>query len=201
MSVATGHTFTSEADTLSSLTSHTFSVNTSPGTSAVTYQEQTANSWTENIVYYTSGETISIYPANTFYSSPDVTCSTTGQTVTYALSAYNEGSVPSWVTIDASTGVVSGTAPDVQSETSFMVYIDSTSAEFTGTSQKLLIIKVSSPLETKNTTLLSRIATYIALSLVILCLILATVNSLALGRYYLTTWKVLMQVQMIFVVI
>jgi hypothetical protein len=202
MSVATGHSFNNAADTLSTLTSSTFTLNTSPGSASVTYQELAGNSWTENIVYYTSEETISMNSADTFSKSPDVTCSTTGQTVTYSLSGYGEGSVLSWITIDASTGVISGTTPNVQTKTSFLTYIDSTSSEFTGTSQKLLTIQVSPPsVDTKNTTLVSRIATYIVLSLVIFCIVLATMNSLISGTFYLTTWKVIMQVQMIFVVL
>jgi hypothetical protein len=201
MPIATGHSFNGATDTLSALITVTTATGTNAGYSSTTYQEQTANSWTENIVHYTSKETISIYPTNAFYSSFELTCSTTGKTVTYALSGYNGGNVPAWIQIDASTGVVSGTAPDVQSETQFMVYIDSTSAEPTATTQKLLTIQVSAPFFTYNTTLVSRIATYISLSLVILCLILATVNSIIFGTFYLTTWKVFMQVQMILVVL
>lgn len=64
----------------------------------------------------------------------------------YALSDYVNQTVPTWVEIDSSTGIITGTAPPDPERELFYMYIDSTSAtEFTDTSQKTLIISVILP--------------------------------------------------------
>jgi hypothetical protein len=140
VSILTGETIVSASDTLIALVTNTFTVNNSPASGTVTYIEGT--SWVENIVYFSSTQTITVIEKENFVISPEVTCSTTGVAVSYTLSQYNSEPVPIWATIDSSTGVLAGTAPEVNSSTSYSMYIDSTSSEFTGASQKILIIKV-----------------------------------------------------------
>jgi hypothetical protein len=140
VSILTGETIVTASDTLLALVTNSFTVNSSPTSGTVAYLETT--SWVENIVYYSSAQTITVIEKENFSISLEVTCSTTGVAVSYALSSYNSESVPKWISIDLSTGVLTGTAPEVNSSTSYSMYLDSTSTEFTGASQKKLIIQV-----------------------------------------------------------
>jgi hypothetical protein len=147
VSIITGETIDSASDTLLALVTHTVTVNNSPASGTVTYIEST--NWVENIVYFSFSQTITVIEKENFVISPGVTCSTSGVAVSYALSQYNSEPVPTWVTIDSSTGVLTGAAPEVDSLTSYSMYINSTSSEFTGASQKILIIQVK-PEEPSN---------------------------------------------------
>jgi hypothetical protein len=194
VSILTGETIVTASDTLLALVTNTFTVNNSPASGTVTYIEST--SWVENIVYFSSAQTMTVTEKEDFAISPQVTCSTTGVAVNYALSPYNSEPVPSWVTIDSSTGVLTGTAPEVDSSTSYSMYIDSTSSEFTGASKKILIIQVK-PEEPSNfgefiitaTTILTIVGISISLSKLAVS-----------GHSPVSLWAIIEQIQLLILV-
>jgi hypothetical protein len=195
MSIVT-YTFSTSSDSLSSLSTISSTASGVFVTSSVTFSED-SSSWVENIVYFNAEEGIVLPTDLRFTSAPKVTCSTTGKSVKYALSAVNGESVPSWVAIDENTGVLSGKTPDFDEDQTFWFLVDSTSAEFTGTSQKLLKLEVRDD----KATIISKIATYVALVFAILWMILGAIIAFVYGSFYLTTWSIFIQLQMIVVIL
>ena len=58
--------------------------------------------------------------------TPDLTCSKTGTTtITYGLSAYLSNVIPSWVSLNSSTGLLTIAAPSVTADTTYPFYVTS----------------------------------------------------------------------------
>ena len=75
---------------------------------------------------------------------PDLTCSTTGSTsISYSLASYNGNVIPSWVTINSSTGQLSITTPSPSTNTDYSFYISSTISGVSSVVNKLMTISVS----------------------------------------------------------
>ena len=74
--------------------------------------------------------------------SPSLTCSSTS-TVTFSLAGYNGGSVPSWVSINSSSGLLSMTTPNITVSTNYTFYINSDVSGTVSTIQKLITIGVT----------------------------------------------------------
>ena len=73
----------------------------------------------------------------------DLTCSTTGTTaITYSLSVYLSNAIPSWVSLNPSTGLLSITAPNVTADTTYPFYVDSTYSGAVSFVQKLIQVTV-----------------------------------------------------------
>ena len=75
---------------------------------------------------------------------PDLTCSTTGSTsISYSLASYNGNTIPSWVTINSSTGQLSITTPSPSTNTDYSFYISSTISGVSSAVNKIMTISIS----------------------------------------------------------
>ena len=75
--------------------------------------------------------------------TPDLTCSKAGITsITYSISAYSSNAIPSWVSLNSGTGLLSITAPNVTADTTYPFYVVSTYSGATSPEQKLIQITV-----------------------------------------------------------
>ena len=75
--------------------------------------------------------------------TPDLTCSTTGITaITYIISDYFSNVIPSWVSLNPSTGLLTITAPNVIADTTYPFYVDSTYSGAVSLVQKLIQVTV-----------------------------------------------------------
>jgi hypothetical protein len=134
-------------DLLDTLTTYTFITDNSPTFSSVNYVE--GSNYTDSIVYNTFPETIEINEWITFEISLTVTCSTADEIVVHNLSPVNGKILPKWVSIDSSSGVISGISPNVIGDIYFQMIVISSSAAFTGTIEKIITIKVIPTKESK----------------------------------------------------
>ena len=65
--------------------------------------------------------------ANNSTFSPDLPCSTSGTTsISFSISSYGGSNTPSFVSIDAATGVLNVVAPNISADTEYDFYVDST---------------------------------------------------------------------------
>jgi hypothetical protein len=195
MASETGHSYEDTLTIVSAMTTVEFFADPSATAIAVSYVP--LSNWIENIVYYLNGQTMELKPGTNFTLSPDVTWSTTGEIVSYTLSNYGNEIVPSWVQIDSSTGVVSGNAPDDKKDTSYKMYISSTSPEFSNTSLKLLILEnipedeLSVPDQVKVST---------AGSLTAVGVTLGACTSVMTGASLSSVWAILEEIQLLILV-
>lgn len=102
-------------------------------------------SWETNIHSPTSDLLLTgVLPNSNFTFSPDVACSTTGETITYSISAYEDEEIPSWITFDSNTGQLTGTAPDDFTPTYYSFYLDASWTTHTaGSTQQKITIRVA----------------------------------------------------------
>ena len=109
-------------------------------------------SWTQTLTY-TSGVNFQTVPQsylslveNNYYElAPNLSCTTSGSnTITFSISSYNGSSVPSWVSIDSSTGLVKVSTPSIINnlETSTF-YISSTISGITDSINKVITFQVN----------------------------------------------------------
>ena len=101
------------------------------------------SSITSDAYLQTDTQTFSVSESTTTTQTPNLSCSFSGSTsITYSLSSYNGALVPSFVSINTSTGVLSIVAPSVSSTTTYGFYIDSTISGISGTVQKIISLTV-----------------------------------------------------------
>ena len=75
--------------------------------------------------------------------SPELSCSFTGtSSISFALANYLSSTPPVWVTIDANSGVLNISPPDIASDTIYEFYIDSTIAGVSGPVHKLIRLTI-----------------------------------------------------------
>ena len=74
---------------------------------------------------------------------PNLSCSISGSaSIVYSLSNYNSAIIPSFVSINSTTGVLTIAAPSVSSSTSYSFYIDSTVSGMSGPVQKIINLTI-----------------------------------------------------------
>ena len=99
---------------------------------------------TSDVYYQTNDQAVSVVENASSSVTPTLTCSSSGSTaITYSLSAYNGGTVPSWVSINSSTGTLTVTASSVSADTEFDFYVDSTIAGVVNPVKKLIKLTVT----------------------------------------------------------
>ena len=91
---------------------------------------------TETLTFSVSESTISI-------QNPNLPCSFLGSTsIVYRLISYDGANIPSFVSIDSATGVLSISAPKVSSSTNYSFYIVSTVSGVSGPIVKIINLTV-----------------------------------------------------------
>ena len=85
------------------------------------------SSTTSDAYLQTEAQTLSVSESTTTTHTPNLSCSFSGSTsIVYSLSSYSGAIIPSFVSIDSATGVLTIAAPSVSSSTTYSFYIDST---------------------------------------------------------------------------
>ena len=75
--------------------------------------------------------------------TPNLSCSFSGSTsIDFSLSSYNGGNIPSFVSVNSATGVLTIAAPSVSSSTTYSFYIDSTVSGISEPVQKIINLTV-----------------------------------------------------------
>ena len=101
----------------------------SPGTSNAYIQNET--------------QTLSVSELTISTQTPNLSCSFSGSTsITYSLSSYNGAIIPSFVSIDSATGVLTIAAPNVSSSSNYSFYITSTISGMSSPVQKVINLTV-----------------------------------------------------------
>ena len=95
------------------------------------------------VYYQTSDQSLSLIENNNLIVTPDLTCSPSGVTsIAYSLASYNGATVPSWISINSSSGQLTVTAPYVDSDTEYDFYINSSITGVSTVYQKIIKLTV-----------------------------------------------------------
>ena len=119
----------------------------SSSVATATYSNQSVNygiisSYTSDVYFQTNGQSFSSVENNVAQKSPNLPCSSSGSTsITFSISNYLT-SAPSWITVDSLTGKLFFTAPDINMDTEYDFYIDSTISGASNPVQKLIKLTI-----------------------------------------------------------
>ena len=107
----------------------------------VTYNSVTST--TSDVYLQINTQTFSVSESTTSTQVPDLSCSASGSTsIVFSLNSYNSAIVPSFVSINSTTGVLSISAPSVSSSTNYSFYITSTISGISSPVQKIINLTV-----------------------------------------------------------
>ena len=108
------------------------------------YNNQTVTYVMNSDVYYQiSSLSLSIVENYSMQVVPDLTCSASGSTlILYSIATTNGGVIPSWITLDSNTGLLSISAPEVSGDAFYTFYINSVISGVTTIPQKLINLNV-----------------------------------------------------------
>ena len=89
-------------------------------------------------------QTLFVTESTTSTQTPNLSCSFSGSTsITFSLSSYNGAIIPSFISINSTTGVLTIAAPSVSSSTTYSFFIDSTVSGISGPVQKIINLTVN----------------------------------------------------------
>ena len=90
-----------------------------------------------------SSQALSVSESTTSTQIPNLSCSFSGSTsIAYSLSSYNGAIIPSFVSIDSATGVLTIAAPSVSSSATYSFYITSTISGMPSPVQKVINLTI-----------------------------------------------------------
>ena len=101
------------------------------------------NYWTD-VYYQTSSQSVTVTEKTSTQMLPDLSCSLSSSTsIVISLGSFNSEIVPSWVAVDAKTGLLTINSPEVQQDTNYSFYVNATITGLTLQTQKQikLIVK------------------------------------------------------------
>ena len=99
---------------------------------------------TSDMFYQIVAQSLSVVESNTVSITADLSCSFSGSTsISYSTSSYKLSPVPSWVSIDSTTGIMKISAPSVSADTTFSFYVISMVSGVTSSVRKLVKLTVS----------------------------------------------------------
>ena len=101
------------------------------------------NTEISDVYFQINTETFSVSESTTSTQTPNLSCSFSGSTsITYSLSSHNGAIIPSFVSINSATGVLTIAAPSVSSSTNYSFNVDSAVSGVTNPVQKIINLTV-----------------------------------------------------------
>jgi hypothetical protein len=195
----TGHAYADSLATVISDGTSTFNIYSGYSVGTVVLNTENICSL-DSVIYYTTDETLSVSAGTNFIIYPEVTWTTSSTTMTHDFSEYNGIPVPEWISIDASTGEVSGTSPWDADNIQYKMYIDTTISGVIN--QKLLIVSnQGDPSCNPQATNWAKLATHFTQVLTILGISMSLGIFALSGAYPKGIWAIVEQIQLIILII
>ena len=115
-------------------------------TSGTSYTNQSIiySQYSSTSVYYQiNDQSLSVIENNNLIITPDLSCSPSGSTsIVYSISDYNGATAPSWITINSNSGELTIKAPDLNTDTEYDFYINSSISGISSVVQKIIKLTV-----------------------------------------------------------
>ena len=100
------------------------------------------NYWTE-VYFQTDSQSVSVTEKTSTQVLPDLYCSLSSSTsIVFSLGSFNSEVVPSWVAVNANTGLLNITSPEVEQDTNYSFYVNAMITSLTLQKQKLIKLTV-----------------------------------------------------------
>jgi hypothetical protein len=135
------------------ITSTAFDITAIRTYNPVAYINSTASYSISDAVVQLTLESADLTPEQIFAITPDLTCSKSGNlAITHSLDVFGGEPIPAWLSIDATSGELTGTAPVIGSDTTYSVYIRSSYATFPAHRHKQFSFNVEAGLSASGST-------------------------------------------------
>ena len=100
------------------------------------------NYWTD-VYYQTNSQSVSVTEKTSTQVLPDLSCSLSSSTsIVFSLGSFNSEVVQSWVMVDANTGLLTITSPEVEQDTNYSFYVNAMITGLTLQTQKQIKLTV-----------------------------------------------------------
>ena len=127
---------------ISNILSDTITI-TSYANMTFTYSVISGTTYSSDINFQTNDLTIYVAENNILTVYPNLPCSISGSTsISYSLASYNGASIPSWISIDSISGILTISAPDVTTDSSNYFYVNTLVSSGSSTLTKLIKLTV-----------------------------------------------------------
>ena len=118
----------------------------SPSLSPATYTNQSftlTRNYSTDVYYLTDSQSLSVTEKTNSQILLDLSCSLSSSTsIVFSISSYNNQEVPSWVAVDANTGLLSLTSPEVEQNINYSFYVDAVITEVSKKIQRVINLTV-----------------------------------------------------------
>ena len=173
---------------------------------ASTYSNQTviyetASNYTSDIYCQVDSLSISVYENTTTQFTPDLWWSVSGSiSIKYNVSEYNGGTVPSWISVNSNTGILTIISPHVSSDTNYSFYVNSVVNGYSSPIQKLVKVnvKIWSIWGVSET---AKALSYTSISILTTTGIIIAVSNIMSASSMSSFWSLLNQMQSLFLLL
>ena len=122
-------------------------ISSSPSNSSVSYVNQTyvfVQNYLTEVAYITNAQSLSVTEKTSTHFLPKLSCSLSSSTsIVFTLGSFNNVDVPTWVSIDASTGFLTITSPEIEQDIKYSFYVNSVITGITQQIQKLIELTIT----------------------------------------------------------
>ena len=205
--------FTPSSIKMNVLPSGSYDVVTETGMPALSYTLIPANpiSWTNqtytisqnywtDVYYQTSSQSVSVTEKTSTQVLPDLSCSLSSSTsIVFSLGSFNSEVVPSWVAVDANTGMLTITSPEVDKDTNYNFNVNAMITGLTLQTQKQvkLIVKDWSTWGSQTAKTLS-ITVQLIIGVVMVVSVISCIFNVSSGS---SIWLLINEVQLFFLLL
>ena len=170
-------------------------------TGAYTNQSYTlTRNYLTDVYYLTDSQSLSVIEKTSTQVLPDFSCSLSSSTsIVFSLGSYNNVNAPSWITVDANTGLLTINSPEVDQDTNYSFYVN---AVITGVSQQIqkLIKLTVEDWSTWGSKAAMKLTISIQ-SIVWVIIIVSVITSMLNVASISSLWSIINQVQLFFLLL
>ena len=144
-------TITSVSASISSPTSQTASAWTC-SIMSLTYNLNPSNEYISDVYFQVSVQSLSMNENTILNITPDLSCSVSGSTsLSFSIASYNGETIPSFVSIDVTSGLLSISSLEVTADTVYHFYVNTLNSTATFPAHKLIELTVKNVVVTTST--------------------------------------------------
>ena len=153
-----------------------------------------------DVYYLTDSQSLSVIEKTNTQVLPDLSCSLSNSTsVMFSLCSYNNVNAPSWIAIDANTGLLTINSPEVDQNTNYSFYVNAVTTGVSQQIQKLIKLTVTNWTTWGSQT--AKVLSITVMSIVAIVFITSTISSILNSQSSWSVWLLINQVQIFFLLL
>ena len=157
------------------------------------------NYWTD-VYFQTNSQSVSVTEKISTQVLPDLSCSLSNSTsIVFSLGSFNSEVVPSWVVVNANTGLLTITSPEVEQDTNYNFYVNAMITGLTLQTQKQIRLTVKDWNTWGSQT--AKTLSIIAQSIIIVVMVVSIIMSMLNVSSGSSIWLLINEAQLFFLLL